>query len=400
MEPRIIKNDEQYEHYLKEVERLTLDDPDAESPSGHRLELLAKLIEDYEKSHYRFRKPDPIEAIVFRMEEQGLRQKDLAPLLGGSNRVSEVLAGKRTLTLPMIRALHECLEIPLELLILESGEQSDLFEEFKEFDESDIPVEELVKRGWVDARVAASEVLKRFGTPLGTPVLLRHTKTFGRQARTKIAHIWLWLSRVREIADAQTHVSQRFQPSELNEDLLRYVAKLSYMDRGPRLAKDFLEENGIVVVIEPHLRRTHLDGAALLGRHGAPVIGLTLRQDRLDNFWFTLLHELVHAWRHLDVSNNRAIADEDVESGSDDDIMEREANTLARDVLIPTVEWRQSEAYLSPSPASIRALARELQISPAIVAGRVRYETQDYSAFSKLVGLKQVRRHFPEVRWT
>jgi HTH-type transcriptional regulator/antitoxin HigA len=92
MELRIIKTDEQYRDSLAEIEKLAAQDPDTDSPQGARLELLAKLVEDYEKQKYLFRKPDPIDAILFRMEQQGLRQKDLVDLLGGKNRVSEVLA--------------------------------------------------------------------------------------------------------------------------------------------------------------------------------------------------------------------------------------------------------------------------------------------------------------------
>lgn len=119
MEPRIIKTDEQYRRYLAEIEKLAAQNPKLESAEGGRLELLAKLVEDYEKARFVFRKPDPVDAILFRMEQQGLRQKDIAPLLGGKNRASEVLSRKRSLTLPMIRALYEKLDIPPALLIRE-----------------------------------------------------------------------------------------------------------------------------------------------------------------------------------------------------------------------------------------------------------------------------------------
>ena len=119
MEPRIVKTEEQYRRYLSEVERLAARDPEPESANGGRLELLAKLVEDYEKVRFKFRKPGPVEAILFRMEEQGLRQKDIAGILGGKNRASEILSGKRSLTLPMIRALYEKLAIPVEVLIRE-----------------------------------------------------------------------------------------------------------------------------------------------------------------------------------------------------------------------------------------------------------------------------------------
>ena len=180
--------------------------------------------------------------------------------------------------------------------------------------------------------------------------------------------------------------------------MLRYIAKLSWMDKGPRLAKDFLEEHGIAVIIEPHLPATHLDGAAMIGRNGAPVIALTLREDRLDNFWFTLMHELVHVWKHLDDNKHRAIVDENIEQSSATEAIEREANEIAGEALIPHATWRRSDAFANPSTKTIQALAADLQISPAIVAGRVRFERRNYALFSGLIGRGQVRAHFPEVR--
>lgn len=117
MELRVIKTEEQYRRYLDEARLLVRRDPDPATREGARLELLAKLIEDYEKERFRFRKPDPVEAILFRMEEQGLRQTDLAAIVGGKNRASEILSRKRPLTLAMIRALNEKLGISAELLI-------------------------------------------------------------------------------------------------------------------------------------------------------------------------------------------------------------------------------------------------------------------------------------------
>ena len=119
VEPRIIKTDEQYRHFLAEVERLAALDPDPASSEGARLELLAMLVEMCETVRFAFARPDPIEAIAFRMEQQGLRQKDIAPLLGGKNRASEVLSRKRPLTLPMIRSLYEKLDMAPSLLIRE-----------------------------------------------------------------------------------------------------------------------------------------------------------------------------------------------------------------------------------------------------------------------------------------
>jgi HTH-type transcriptional regulator/antitoxin HigA len=205
---------------------------------------------------------------------------------------------------------------------------------------------------------------------------------------------------VRDVAGARNGIHERFQRSRIDEELLRYVARLSWMPDGPRSAIRFLENCGIVVVIEPHLPATHLDGAAMLSSHGTPVIGLTLREDRLDNFWFTLMHELVHAWLHLDAKGYRAIVDERIEQAEEDERIEVEANAKAAEILIPRASWKRSQAYLWPTSKSIREFASRLQIHPAIVAGRIRNERKDFSLFSKLVGYHQVRVHFPETRWS
>jgi HTH-type transcriptional regulator/antitoxin HigA len=117
MEYKVIKTDDQYEATLALAEQLIARDPEVGTADGERLELLSLLIVDFEKRAFPFRKPNPISAIRFRMEEQGLRQADLAPLLGSRSRVSEVLAGKRPLTVQMIRALSTSLGIPAETLV-------------------------------------------------------------------------------------------------------------------------------------------------------------------------------------------------------------------------------------------------------------------------------------------
>ena len=100
---------------LKEVERLW--GSKSGTPDGDRLDVLATLIDAYETQHEPIDKPDPIEAIRFRMEQQGLTRKDLEPMLGTRMRVSEVLNGKRALSIAMIRRLHAGLGIAAEVLI-------------------------------------------------------------------------------------------------------------------------------------------------------------------------------------------------------------------------------------------------------------------------------------------
>jgi HTH-type transcriptional regulator / antitoxin HigA len=114
-ELRPIRSEADYEAALKEVERLW--GAKSGTPEGDRLDVLATLIDAYEAQNFPIDPPDPIEAILFRMEQQGLTRKDLEPILGARNRVSEVLNRKRGLSLEMIRKLHTRLGISAEVLI-------------------------------------------------------------------------------------------------------------------------------------------------------------------------------------------------------------------------------------------------------------------------------------------
>lgn len=399
MEPRIVKTENQYRAYLAEVERLAAEDPVPGTPDGDRLELLAKLVEDYEKERFKFERPDPVDAILFRMQEQGLRQKDLAPILGGKNRVSEILSRKRALTLAMVRALSDRLHIPAELLIREPEPAQYGEEEHEE----GIPLPLLVKSGLFDeeeaTRLTTSAVVQRYLKPRQGPLYLRRTITYGATPDTNKTRLRFWVGRVRELAMKSRRERGSWRPDTLNEEFLAYVARLSWAEKGPRLAREFLAEKGIALIVLPPLPQTKLDGAAMVDPDGAPIIGITIRHDRLDSFWFTLVHELAHAWKHLP-ERDIAITDENVEDERDDDSKEAEANRLARDAFIPRSLWKRSEAFLRPSVETINALADKLHISPAVVAGRLRREKSGYAAFGKLVGNRQVRKLFPEVKWS
>lgn len=115
MEIKPIKTDADYRAALKEVESLMSVEPN--TPEGEKLDILVTLIEAYERTHFPLDLPDPVEAIKFEMEQKGLTIKDLEPMIGKSNRVYEVLNRKRSLTLNMIRKLHQELDIPVESLI-------------------------------------------------------------------------------------------------------------------------------------------------------------------------------------------------------------------------------------------------------------------------------------------
>lgn len=119
MDIRPINTDADYRAALGEIEGLMA--ATAGSSQGERLDVLATLVEAYERKHYPMDLPDPVEAIKFRMEQMGLYPKDLTPIFGRLNRVYEVLSRKRPLTLNMIRKLNTELDIPAESLIKQAS---------------------------------------------------------------------------------------------------------------------------------------------------------------------------------------------------------------------------------------------------------------------------------------
>lgn len=119
---RIIKNEDEYEAALEEVSKLIVNDPPAGTDEADRLELLVLLVKAYEDSHYPLEFPTVIEAVRFRMEQEGLRQQDLVNILGSKGRVSEMLNGKRAVSFSMAKALHKKLGIPAEIFLRDEVE--------------------------------------------------------------------------------------------------------------------------------------------------------------------------------------------------------------------------------------------------------------------------------------
>ena len=117
MDIRPIRNEADHAATLREISKLMESDPPLGTPEGDRLDVLATLVEAFERKHHPVDPPDPVDAIKFRMEQEGLTARDLEPMIGRINRVYEVLARSRPLTLAMIRRLYCDLGIPAESLI-------------------------------------------------------------------------------------------------------------------------------------------------------------------------------------------------------------------------------------------------------------------------------------------
>ncbi|MDQ8198193.1 ImmA/IrrE family metallo-endopeptidase [Pelagicoccus enzymogenes] len=393
MKAKLIKTESDYEAALERIEEIF--DARPGTHEGDELELLVTLVEMYEAKAFPIDLPDPLAAIHFRMEQQGLKPVDLVPYIGSRPKVSEVLSGKRPLSLSMIRKLTTGLGIPAEVLLKEPNAElpsEDTLSYARHF-----PIAEMLKRGWfgdfdgtaAEAKSQLEDLLVDFAGPLGRDAMLASlNRQQVRQGSKQDDHaLAAWRIRVATLALKEPLPA--FKPGTVTEEFLSELARLSYLSQGPQLAKEFLAKNGIHLVCERHLKKTHLDGAALKLPNGAPVVALTLRYDRLDNFWFTLFHELAHVALHLDQDDVEAFFDDLTESTNDR--CEKEADTLAANALIPQREWKKARLTSKSSPASVVAFAEKLRISPSIPAGRLRYESGDYTKFKQLVGQKKVR---------
>lgn len=392
MSTRVIRTEAEYHASLEEIEGLIARDERLSTDEINRLEVLSVLVEAYENSQYPVEPPDPIEAILFRMGEKGLKQADLVPYFGTSSRVSEVLKRKRPLTVQMIRALSIGLGISAETLL----GLAQVPVPKKEIDWAKFPIKEMMSRGWLEgvtnkkpalAEDAVKNYIASAGLQLGSASFRRNLSGEAKSPTTMYA-LYAWLARVIQRARKKKQRLGHFDKARLSASFVRELAQMSWSERGPLLAVEYLEKNGIAVVFEAHLKGTQLDGAALKDVDGTPIVALTLRFDRLDSFWFTLIHEVVHIWKHVDGDADAFVDDLNTAS---EDRREAEANRLTGEAFIPRILWKRSEAFMSPSKENIEKLARDLKIHPAIIVGRLHKESGNYTLFNSMVGHHQVR---------
>ncbi len=398
---KAIRTEADYKSALARVDALM--DAEPGTPEFDDLDVLVDLVEHYESRHEPMGYPSPLAAIEFRMEQQGLKPRDLIPFLGTRAKVSEVLAGKRSITMPMARALHTHLGIPAEVLLHQP--RANLSDPLADIDWTRFPIRVMAKRGWfprsTDIVGRAKSIMRDLidragGQDVAAATLYRKNNHVRMNAKMDDYALRAWCWQVLARANEEGP-SGKYTRGTVTLEFLKAVAQLSWSEEGPRLAKEFLAKHGIALVIERHLPKTYLDGAALRLGDGRPVIGLTLRYDRVDSFWFCLLHELAHVGRHMDHDRGDAFVDDQslrkVE-GHREDRTEKQADEWAEEALIPQTIWEASAVRDQPTTMAVMNLANALRVHPAIVAGKVRYERQNYRLLSQFVGTGEVRRQF------
>jgi HTH-type transcriptional regulator/antitoxin HigA len=259
---------------------------------------------------------------------------------------------------------------------------------------------EMVRRRWIQPKGIKDKVAERgealfdflFGRPVPQPALamFRGRRLSAQPDLVEEIATMAWVAHVLDSARANAP-RVKFKPSNLSREFISRLAKLSVRADGPMRALAAVREIGIGLVVESGLPGMSLDGASVHTSPAGPVIALTLRYDRLDNFWFTLLHELGHIALHLSEPSDDVFIDSLEDSTSDEQEEEAEANAFAKDNLIPRDLWLRSDAYRLGTAGSVLSLANEIGVHPAIVAGRIRYERRDFRILSDLVGMGGVR---------
>lgn len=196
-------------------------------------------------------------------------------------------------------------------------------------------------------------------------------------------------------ASREQKLSGTYKAGSITPDVLAELSKLSAHEDGPKRARDALSGLGVHLVCVSHLPKTYLDGAALRRVEGsAPIVALTLRYDRIDNFWFSLLHELAHVGRHFNGATEAFVDDFSLREAPSrhEDPRESEADEWAEEALISREQWATAGPTSHASYSGIIAFSQRIGVHPAIVAGRIRHQTRNFRAFAPLLGAGEVRK--------
>ncbi len=334
---------------------------------------------------------------------EGLSQRQLADAIGLKEQQIQRYEAEEyaSANLPRLTEVAKALGLNIsEIAELKAKSQRPFDIDKNDLAWDQFPIKEMFRRKWFedfsgsldDALDNAEELVKKFvKSSLDRPVQALARQRVRAGGNVNRYALLAWQCRIIALANKQ-RLKNKYKQNTISKDWLTKVAQLSCSDNWEKKTIEYLQNFGIRLVIESHLPNTYLDGAAFLLSDGSPVIGMTLRYDRLDNFWFVLLHELIHVMKHLHKGNIESIFDDlDVEA---EDI-EQEADKHAGEVLIPEDKWNTALARYLRSEDSIKDFAQELRIHPAIIAGKIRKEANNYIILRDMVGQGEVRKLFP-----
>jgi HTH-type transcriptional regulator/antitoxin HigA len=332
----------------------------------------------------------PGRILKLELEARGWTQRDLAAILGRPEQViSEIITGSKQITPETSVELSQAfgtspefwhnLEANYRLELARTQVQGDAIARRSRL-YAELPLREMANRGWLKLRESVDELEAEVTACLGVPVLPESPRLAvrwrGSSARPALTYAQLaWLCRAESLARDQTGISP--WRAERLEPLARELSAFMRLAEDVAHVPDTLARWGVRFVCLRHLPKTYLDGAAFWLAEG-PVVALTLRYDRIDAFWFILLHELAH----LAEGYSEAYLDQ-LENGEEDaaepliaDPHEEAANRLASDWLLAPDAFADFISRTAPrfSRANIETFAASQNRHPGIVLGRLQRE--------------------------
>ena len=353
----------------------------------------------------------PGELIERLLNDRGWTKRTLAVVLEkGESTINKIISGKGAVTTEVALALEDVFGVEAEkflelqrkydLAVARISVRPDRERATRAALFGDLPIAAMVKRGWIEAddpqdlAAVSAGLLKFFGVPsLNDIEILPHAarKTAVNSDVTPAQLAWLY--RVRAIADEQ--LVGKFSPAALDKAITR-LHGLTTAPEEARKVPRILSDAGVRFVIVESLPSAKIDGVCFWLNERAPVVGLSMRHDRVDNFWFVLRHELEHV--RLGHGRSEIILDAELEgeragTGADVAEEERAANAAAQDFCVPKQKMDAFIARKAPffSERDLLGFAKIMKVHPGIVAGQLQHRTGRYDRFRS--HLSNIRSH-------
>lgn len=267
--------------------------------------------------------------------------------------------------------------------LVSAAEQYTSFLHFKKT-VSKLPMNELVKRGWISSEDPTSSLLSFFKNIHKD----RCGVLYRKSDSSNEVLISLWLSHLKSTSEIEYFIKKPPQFTGITKEDLRNIARMSPDVHSINKLPEILLDYGIILIYQKSFNGMKLDGVSFKLSTGTPVIGLSFRFKRLDYFWFTLMHELSHLSLHYELLDNPILDELDVDSDSP---IEVAANRMAKAAFVDRHIWRNCTPKYDKSIGAINKFAHEVNIHPAIIAGLLRKESGDFKAYSTIVNDFNVR---------
>jgi HTH-type transcriptional regulator/antitoxin HigA len=340
--------------------------------------------------------PHPGEFIKEELEARGWTQMDLAHILGRNNSyVNQILSGKVGVSSEMAKALAAAFNVSPQVFLnlqtaysLSKGADADSGISKRAEIYSQYPLREMIKRGWIqdtDADLLETQIARFFGQSdiENVPYLAHAAKKTHYEEKeippTQVA----WLFRVKQLAKSITVPSYSSQGLQ---DALGKLSKLLISPEEARHVPRILSECGVRFILVESLPQSKIDGVCLWLDDKSPVIGMSLRLDRIDNFWFVLRHEIEHVLQRHGM--NEDIVDSEMEgnrSEANDDLPEEEkiANAAAASFCVPPQKMESFMKRKGPSyyEKDVLAFSKLNNIHPGLVVGQIQYKLNRYDLY-------------------